>query len=59
MDFFARLETWKMEIFEPKRDEVKRGLKKLHTQERHEFYSPSSITRVMKPGNIVWEGMQT
>jgi hypothetical protein len=36
------------EIFELKRDEVTGGWRKLHNRELHDFYSSSSITRMIK-----------
>jgi hypothetical protein len=35
-------------IFELKRDEVTRGLRKLHNEELHNFYSSPNIFRMMK-----------
>jgi hypothetical protein len=45
-------------IFEPKRDEVTRGWRKLHNEELHNlYYSPSIITRRMiKSRRMKWEG---
>lgn len=49
---FARTDTWKMEIFRPKRDEVKRGSRKLHNLS----YSPN-VTKVIKHRRNAWAGM--
>jgi hypothetical protein len=35
-------------IFEPKRDEVTGGWRKLHNEELHNLYSSPSIIRIMK-----------
>jgi hypothetical protein len=35
-------------IFEPKRDEVTRGWRKLHNEELHNLYSSPSIIRMIK-----------
>jgi hypothetical protein len=35
-------------IFKPKRDEVTRGLRKLHNEELHDLYSSRSIIEAMK-----------
>jgi hypothetical protein len=35
-------------IFEPKRDEVTGGWRKLHNEELHNFYSSPSIIRMIK-----------
>jgi hypothetical protein len=35
-------------IFAPKRDEVTRGLRKLHNDELHDLYSSPSIIRIIK-----------
>jgi hypothetical protein len=37
-------------IFEPKRDEVTEGWRKLHNEELHNLYSSSSIIRMIKSG---------
>jgi hypothetical protein len=37
-----------LRIFEPKRDEVTGGWRKLHTEELHNFYSSLSIIRMIK-----------
>jgi hypothetical protein len=41
-------------IFEPKRDEVAGGWRKLHNEELHDLYSSPSIIRVIK-----WAGHVT
>jgi hypothetical protein len=35
-------------IFEPKRDEVARDWRKLHSGELHNFYSSANIVRIIK-----------
>jgi hypothetical protein len=35
-------------VFEPKRDEVMGGWRKMHKEELHNLYSSASITRMMK-----------
>jgi hypothetical protein len=44
-------------IFEPKRDEAKGKWRKLHSEELHDLYSPSSIIRVIKSRKMRWGGM--
>jgi hypothetical protein len=39
-------------IFEPKRDEVIRGWRKLHNEELHGLYSSPSIVRVIKARRV-------
>jgi hypothetical protein len=39
-------------IFEPKRDEVTGGCRKLHNEELHNLYSSSSIIRMFKPRRL-------
>jgi hypothetical protein len=41
-------------IFGPKRDEVTRGLRKLHNEELHNLYSPPSIIRMIKSKKMKW-----
>jgi hypothetical protein len=41
-------------IFEPKRDEVTGGWRKLHNEELHGFYSSPSIIRVIKARRMCW-----
>jgi hypothetical protein len=43
-------------IFGPKRDEVTGGLRKLHNEELHDFYSSPSIVRVIKARRMRWAG---
>jgi hypothetical protein len=43
-------------IFEPKRDEVTGGLRKLHNKELHGLYSSPSIVRVIKARRMRWAG---
>jgi hypothetical protein len=42
-------------IFEPKRNEVTRGWRKLHNEELHKLYS-SSIIRMIKSRRMRWTG---
>jgi hypothetical protein len=43
-------------IFEPKRDEVMGGWRKLHYKELHDLYSSPSIIRMIKSGRMRWAG---
>jgi hypothetical protein len=43
-------------IFEPKRDEVRGGGRKLHNEELHKLYSSPSIIRMIKSRMIRWAG---
>jgi hypothetical protein len=43
-------------IFEPKRDEMTGGWRKLHNEELHNLYSSSSIIRMIKSMRLRWEG---
>jgi hypothetical protein len=43
-------------IFEPKRDEIVRGLKKLHNEDLHNLYSSSSIIGNIKTRRMRWAG---
>jgi hypothetical protein len=43
-------------IFGPKRDEVTGGLRKLHNEELHSFYSSPSIIRMIKSRRMKWAG---
>jgi hypothetical protein len=43
-------------IFEPKRNEVTGGWKKLHNEELHGLYSSPSIVRVIKARRMRWVG---
>jgi hypothetical protein len=43
-------------IFEPKRDEVTGGWRKLHNEELHGSYSSPSIIRVIKARRMRWTG---
>jgi hypothetical protein len=43
-------------IFEPNRDEVMGGWRKLLNEELHDLYSPPSIIRIIKPRRIRWAG---
>jgi hypothetical protein len=43
-------------IFEPKRDEVTGGWRKLHTEELHNLYSSPNINRMIKSRRIGWAG---
>jgi hypothetical protein len=42
-------------IFALKRDEVTGGLRKLHNEELHNFYSSPSIIRIIESRRIRWE----
>jgi hypothetical protein len=41
-------------IFEPKRDGVTGGWRKLHNEELHNLYSSPSIIRIMKSSRMRW-----
>jgi hypothetical protein len=43
-------------IFGPKRDEVKGGSRKQHTEELHNLYSSPSIIRMIKSRRMRWAG---
>jgi hypothetical protein len=43
-------------IFEPKRDEVTRGWRKLHNEELHDLYSSLNITRIIESRRKRWTG---
>jgi hypothetical protein len=43
-------------IFEPKREEVTGGWRKLHTQRFHDLYSSPSIIRMIKSRRMKWAG---
>jgi hypothetical protein len=43
-------------IFEPKRDEVKGGYRKLHNEEQRNLYCSPSIIRMIKSRRLKWEG---
>jgi hypothetical protein len=43
-------------IFGPKGDEVTGEWRKLHNEELHDFYSSSSIIRIMKTRRMRWVG---
>jgi hypothetical protein len=45
-----------MRIFVPKRDEAIGGWRKLHNEELHNFYSFSSIIRIIKSRRMRWTG---
>jgi S-ribosylhomocysteine lyase LuxS involved in autoinducer biosynthesis len=54
----SRLQVFRnrvLRIFWPNRDEVTRGLKKLHNKETNDLYSSPNIVRVIK-SRIRWEG---
>jgi hypothetical protein len=43
-------------IFEPKRDEVTGGWRKLHNEELHNLYSSPNIIRMIKSRRMRWVG---
>ena len=43
-------------IFGPKKDEVTRGWRKLHSEELHNLYSSPSIIRMIKSRRMRWAG---
>jgi hypothetical protein len=43
-------------IFGPKRDEVTGEWRKLHNEELHDLYYPSSIIRIKKSRRMRWAG---
>jgi hypothetical protein len=43
-------------IFGPKRDEVTGVWRKLHNEELHNFYSSTSIIRMIKSTKMRWAG---
>jgi hypothetical protein len=43
-------------IFEPKKDEVTGGWRKLHNEELHNLYSSPSKIRMIKSRRMRWEG---
>jgi hypothetical protein len=44
-------------IFEPKRDAVTAGWRKLHNEELHNLYSSPNIIRMIKSRRMRWTGM--
>jgi hypothetical protein len=46
-------------IFEPKREEVAGGWRRLHNEELHNLYASSNIIRVTKSRRMRWEGHVT
>jgi hypothetical protein len=42
--------------FEPKRDELALGLRKLYNEELHNVNSSPSIIRIINPGRMRWAG---
>jgi hypothetical protein len=42
-------------IFDPKRDKVSGGWRKLHNEELHDLYSSPNIIRVIRP-RMTWAG---
>jgi hypothetical protein len=48
-------ENWVLrKISGPKRDEMERGLRKLHNEELHNSYSSSRIIRMTKSRSMLW-----
>jgi hypothetical protein len=45
-----------LRIFEPKRDAVTGGWRKLHNEELHNLYSSPSIIRMIKSRMVKWAG---
>jgi hypothetical protein len=43
-------------IFEPKRDEVTGGWRKLHNEKFHNLYSSPDIIRMIKSRRRIWAG---
>jgi hypothetical protein len=43
-------------VFEPKREEVAGGWRRLHNEERHNVYTSPNIMRVIKSRGIRWTG---
>jgi hypothetical protein len=43
-------------IFEPKRDEITGGWRKLHNEELHNLYISPSIIRIIKSRRMRWTG---
>jgi hypothetical protein len=43
-------------IFEPKRDEVTGGWRKLHNEELHNLYSSPSKIRIIRSRRVRWAG---
>jgi hypothetical protein len=43
-------------IFEPKKDEVTGGWRKLHNEKLHDLYSSPSIIRIIKSRSMRWAG---
>jgi hypothetical protein len=49
---------WVMRItFEPKREEVAGGWRRLHNEELQNIYASQNIIRVMKPRGCDWWGI--
>jgi hypothetical protein len=53
------LKTALKRIFEPQRDEVLGGWRKLHNEELHNLYSSPSIIRIIKLRRLSWTGHVT
>jgi hypothetical protein len=48
-------EKWVLRrIFEPKREEVAGGWRRLHNEELHNLYASPNIIRVIKSRNVRW-----
>jgi hypothetical protein len=48
--------AWALRIFEPKRDEMVRGWRKLHNKQLHNLYSSPNINRMIKLRGMGWAG---
>jgi hypothetical protein len=46
-------------IFEPKREEVAGGWRRLHNEELHNLYATQSVIKVIKPRNMMWASHST
>jgi hypothetical protein len=46
-------------IFEPKRDEMIGGWRKLHDEELHSLYSSPSVIKMIMSRRMIWAGQVT